>query len=305
MGYRSIYICCQRYRVVHDRSIQPRQSRKYLRAYYLLSDGGLDVRYPDRNKFRPRTAVELLFPGRDFSYGDSCDIGVRIPIMTGVHQMNRRAIGASVLGALMALACVVPASAQSDRLSDNGVEFRIGENESLVTTATITDKFIWAGISLIRPDSRHKPVPLYGYRASDLQDEEVLRIILPGIVNGTVRTAKITPSPSGEGEYRGRAILYSGEGNHFQSEEEWEYLLAAWRTVTSTETSGSDDLIALSRPIRDNMFRVFGDGEIPPMHELITGQELWVAGSRNDPSPGGREPVANQIRQEDEEGHGD
>ena len=80
--------------------------------------------------------------------------------------MNRRAIVESVLGALMALACVVPASAQSDRLSDNGVEFRIGEIESLVTTATIIDKFIWAGISLIKPDSRHKPVPLYGYRAS-------------------------------------------------------------------------------------------------------------------------------------------
>lgn len=204
-------------------------------------------------------------------------------MITGVHQMNRQAIGASVLGAIMALACVVQASAQS--------AFRIGGNESLVTTATTTEKFIWAGISLINPDSEYKPVPLYGYPISSLQNEQVLRAILPGIVDDTVRTARLTRS--GEDEYHGQAILYSGEGNYFQSGREWEDLLAAWRMVTSTETSGNDDLIALTRPIRDNVFR---NGEIPPMYELITGRDLWEAGARNDSSPDGSESVTNQVR---------
>lgn len=193
--------------------------------------------------------------------------------------MNERGIGTSVLGALMALACVVPASAQSD----NGVGFTLGENQSLVTEARITDKFIWAGISLINPYSIYKPVPLYGYPVSSLQNEEILRSILPGIVNNTVRTARLTPS--GEDEYLGRAIRYWGEGNYSQSEEEWEDLFDAWREVTFPETSENDDLIAFSRPIRD---RVFGDEGPPPVYELITGQEIWAAGSRDDFSPGGR-----------------
>lgn len=203
--------------------------------------------------------------------------------------MNGRVIGTSVLGALMALACVVPASAQSN----NGVEFRLGENETLVTEATTTDKIIWTGISLINPYSENRSVLLHGYPVSYFQDENVLERILPEIVNDTVRTARLTPSPSGENEYLGRAILYSGERSHIQSEDGWEDLLAAWREATSTETSENDALIAFSRPIRDG---VFVDQEFPLAHELITGQELWGAGSRDDSSPGGRESATNQVR---------
>lgn len=200
--------------------------------------------------------------------------------------MNGRTVGASVLGAIMALACVVPSSAQSQGLPDPGVGFTLGETETPVTRATIADRFLWVGISLINRDSRYRPVPLYGYPASALQDDGILRMILPEIVGDTVRTARLTPSSSGEDEYRGRAILYSGSVNDFQNrEEELRDLLNTWRMVTST---GNDDLIAFSRPIRDD---VFGGGEPPREHELMTRQELWAAGSGNDFSPDGRESV--------------
>ncbi len=237
-------------------------------------------------EFRSRTAAGLLLARSDFSYGDRRDIELRIPMVTGVHQMNgRRTIGASVLGALMVLACVVPSSAQSQTPG-----FTLGEKESPVTRATIADKFLWVGISLINRDSRYRPVPLYGYPASSLQDDGILEMILPEIVDNAVRTARVTPSSSGKDEYRGRAILYSGSGNNFQSrEEELRDLLDAWRMVTST---GNDDLIAFSRPIRDDVF----GGEPPPEYELMTRPELWAAGSGNDFSPDERESVTNRTQ---------
>lgn len=288
MGYRSMFISCQRYRTFQDRGIRYRWDRIYFRFHHLPVDVEFDIHYPDCNKFRSRTAAKLLLARGIFSYISLGDIEVRIPMTIGVHQVNGRVIGASVLGAIMALVCVVPSSAQSQGLPDPGVGFTLGETETPVTEATIVDRFIWVGISLINRDSRYRSVPLYGYPVSFLQDDEILRMILPGIVDDTVRTARLTPSPSGENEYRGRAILYSGNGNDFQSEEGLRSLLDAWRSVTSTGTSGNDDLIAFSRPIRVD---VFGGGEPPREHELMTRQGLWAAGSGNDFSPDGRESV--------------
>ena len=202
--------------------------------------------------------------------------------------MNRRAIKASGLGAVMALVCVAELSAQHQHSSDSlerfpdttQIEimpghgwFRLDPSPSLVTTATIIDKFTWAGVSLFDPHSRYKPVPVYGYPMSSfaLLDEEtrnqLLISILPSVANNTVQIARLTPSE--EGQYQGRAILYSGGGDDSRSDA----LLEAWRAVEGH--LGEGDLIGFSRPIRAE---AFGDENVLQSYEeLSTGQGLWAA----------------------------
>ena len=183
--------------------------------------------------------------------------------------MNKQKIK-GLLVVVTTLACAASALAQHPNTPDTDL-FEIGKNRSYISEAKIPDKLSWAIISLINPYSKYRSVPLYGYPAAYLQDDEILGAILPSVAKGVVKVAIVTFSE--KGRYDGQAVLFHGNENQLWDDTD---IIEAWKTITSTEESGGKNMIAFSRPIRDHLF---GDKEAPPVLELVASQELWPTDS--------------------------
>ena len=180
--------------------------------------------------------------------------------------MNKqRTMAASVV--IMTLSCAASALAQQHpEVPETGL-FEIEKKRSHVKKAEILDKLSWAIISLINPNSRYRPVPLYGYPASSLEDEKLLGAILPYVAQRGIKVAKLTSA--GKGRYDGQAVLFLGKKDRPWSDTD---LIEAWKMIASTKSSGKGSMIAFSRPIRGHLF---GGKETPPVVELVTSRDLW------------------------------
>lgn len=138
-----------------------------------------------------------------------------------------------------------------------------------VHPATITDRLVWSGISLINPRSEKKPVFLYSYRLSDL-DTPAVREMLSEAMAYNIRIAIIEPSSNGDGTYEGRAALIPDNS-----------LGQDIRAFTDTlplmvEEPGSDRrFVALSRPLHAFSNNV-------EMQEFVTEPGFW---RHVDPEP--------------------
>ena len=122
--------------------------------------------------------------------------------------MERKAIP-GLLAVLAAGALwMAPDSARSqDSGAGNGkpsIEFL--HPSSSVHPATVTDRLLWAGISLINPRSKKKPVFLYSYKLSDLDTPTVMEMLSEAAA-GNIRIAIIEPSSKGDGTYEGKAAF--------------------------------------------------------------------------------------------------
>lgn len=76
---------------------------------------------------------------------------------------------------------------------------------SEVHPVTIADRLLWAGISLINPQSDRKPVFIYSYELSKL-DKKIVTELLSEAAAGNIRIAILKPSPKGDGTYEGKAV---------------------------------------------------------------------------------------------------
>ena len=140
---------------------------------------------------------------------------------------------------------IVPDSARSqDSGAGNGkpsIEFL--HPSSGVHPATVTDRLLWAGISLINPRSEKKPVFLYSYKLSDLDAPTVMEMLAEAAA-GNIKIAIIEPSSKGDGTYEGKAAFIP---NSLPRQD--------LRALTDTppwivEGHGSDGrFMALSRPL--------------------------------------------------------
>ena len=121
--------------------------------------------------------------------------------------MNKQAafglLAVLVTGALW----MTPDSARSQDSGTGNGEPSVGfpYPYSKVHPATVTDRFLWTGISLINPQSKKKPVFIYSYELSRL-DEQTVAEMLSEAAAGNIKIAILRPSPRGDGTYEGRAV---------------------------------------------------------------------------------------------------
>lgn len=129
---------------------------------------------------------------------------------------------------------------------------------SEVHPVTIADRLLWAGISLINPQSDRKPVFIYSYELSKF-DEETVAEMLSKAAAGNIRIAILKPSSKGDGTYEGKAV-------HIPNglpEPDLDILgdNTAWR-------ASDGRLVALSRPLH-------GFSGHAEEREFVAKPEFW------------------------------
>lgn len=102
---------------------------------------------------------------------------------------------------------MTPDSARSQDSGTGNGEPSVGFSHpySDVHPATVTDRLLWTGISLINPQSKKKPVFIYGYELSKL-DEETVAELLSEAAASNIKIAILKPSSKGGGTYEGKAV---------------------------------------------------------------------------------------------------
>lgn len=159
--------------------------------------------------------------------------------------MKKKAIFGILVALVAGALWMAPDSARSqDSAAGNGkpsIDFPY--LSSSVHPATVTDRLLWAGISLINPRSEKKPVFLYSYKLSDLDTPAVMEMLSEAAA-GKIRIAIIELSSRGDGTYEGKAALIPNSLSRQDIRD------LADTPPWIVEGHGSDDkFVALSRPL--------------------------------------------------------
>ena len=125
-----------------------------------------------------------------------------------------------------------------------------------ITRANAVTNVLATATLLANLKDEHKPVPLYGYEISGL-DEKMLSSALFLAAVGKVHVAVVEPSSNAENLYKGKAIKVSLKAEPKQLSE---VVKAAFK-----ETAKSEAYIAFTRPLRDKT----------AVAKFITTPQLW------------------------------
>ena len=151
-----------------------------------------------------------------------------------------------------------------------------------VARANIANRLAYAAISLINPSFEHRPVPLYGYRISDL-DGEILARILPEAAEANIRIAILDPPTGDETDYSGQAVQISEDENispstihrdlfRFIDELNPDMGNDASHDVNGAP-AGNGNLIAFSQPLRQEVFHEHPVNE----QRFMASAGLWAS----------------------------
>lgn len=186
-----------------------------------------------------------------------------------------------ILRVLLVLGVLWPAHAQELVLVGN-IEIQPIGPRKYIPEAGFVNKLTWAGISLINPDSDSKPIPLYGYSISDLDDGSntgsahnyIISEILSEAASGGINLVMITPPTGDDGQYIGQVLNVPRNG---QAEE--GDILDAWNEFNSTYNAEGDKLLALPKPLRDDL------SDKPEREwQFMAGAGLWAPIRRGGPA---------------------
>ena len=145
--------------------------------------------------------------------------------------MKKRSVEIKAMLLVVTMGWMVYATAQSPvsntELRQEAAEPVRGVSYSpqIVRPAKLSDKLIWAGISLVNPESQNKPTFLYGYKISELQIEIITKW-LDEAKRREYPIAKLDPTGDVDDFYEGAAISkdeFAASGMYMSSTEllEW------------------------------------------------------------------------------------
>lgn len=129
----------------------------------------------------------------------------------------------------------------------------IAQDATPVTRATIATNALAITTLLFNPTDANKPIPLYGYQISDLQ-ESTLSAALDLAARGRVHVALVNESDEDEST-QGRAVRVSANARSVDRV----------RAIQTASTSSAPSLIAFTRPLRNR----------EAVARFITTPSLW------------------------------
>ena len=174
--------------------------------------------------------------------------------------MNRRTTAGILALLLTGALWMVHSPARSQDIGGESGIPAIGSPSppSRVHPAALGDRLLWAGISLINPDSKKKPVFLYSYELSKL-NPNVRVWLCSEAAAGRLDIAILKHAPMGDGQYEGQIVQVPSNMPNSPDADDF---------CEDYENSG-DRRVALSRPLQE---RLRGDA---PEQEFVAKPGFW------------------------------
>ena len=193
--------------------------------------------------------------------------------------MKEWLIGALIL--LVIASCASPAISQEGPVQspvDRGIE--VATQRTPITRATPLRNALAFVTLLINPKDDYKPVPLYGYRISGL-DNQTLQNALAAAAAGNAHVAIVDQRSDDDSNYTGRAVRISPEPGS-TSNERPRTTLPASQTNYCTVLDIDNCMIAFTRPLRNQEIQ----------QKFITKADLWAPFRGPNPGSGQARPNA-------------
>ena len=143
--------------------------------------------------------------------------------------------------------------------------------------ASVPKKLLWAWTMLINPGNRNKPIPLYGYPLSSLDDDMTLGA-LSAAAAGRVHIARLcsrvsTAEPdTNERIYDGQGLQITGSPDDTTQSGS---LADAWTTFRRNHNrcdDGAEEILAFTRPL--DVRRAYS-ANVPEVMEFVAWPGLW------------------------------
>ena len=140
-------------------------------------------------------------------------------------------------------------SPYSEGGADGPVLIQIGNPVDIYPT-NIPKKLYWIGVALFNSSAQYTPIPLHGYRISDLNKDNkniAIKALLEAAA-GNIHMAMLLPNGNG-GAYQAWSIQVNKDNN---SQNETD-MSAAWDQFQITHNISDNALMALTRPLRSGL----------------------------------------------------
>ena len=182
--------------------------------------------------------------------------------------MKEWLIGALVL--LVTASCASPAISQEGPAQSPVGGIEVASQPARVTRATPVTNALAFVTLLINPKDEYKPVPLYGYKISEL-DTPTLQSALAAAAAGNAHVAIVRPSSDDNSGYTGRAVRISPDAR-------------STSFPSACTVAGTNCMIAFTQPLRGQ----------PLQQKFITKADLWAQFRGQYPRSGQARPNATR-----------
>lgn len=182
---------------------------------------------------------------------------------------------------VLSLACGWPASAvaqtPTSELTGSAPVIGFAGPPQELDPASVPKKLLWAWTMLINPTNRHKPIPLYGYPMSAL-NEDVIVDALSVAAAGNVHIARLCErvSPAGsetdERIFDGRGLRVASTTDDTTRQRRLEEAWTAFQSAMHCADGNHPVIIAFTRPL--DIDRA-GSVSIPDAMEFVAWPGLW------------------------------